>query len=170
MLELAIIVALIGCPLGLWLCLRAGLRASEGLLERFERPDTTPIELEESKALLADLRQERHRSSEELEELCERVDALELGLKRLTAAVAEGIENVARSERRVRSAIRRAQERFDAAGFEDEGLEAEAAALPEYDEGSGGPEGVQTVLGPLEASEPADTRPNPWSVVPGMNR
>jgi len=82
-------------------------------------------------------------------------------LKDLTMAVSEGVENVARSERRVRAVVASAKRRFEAEGYIDPGLEAEEALLPEVNEGSG-PE--QRML-----DMPNDVEPdNPWLSVPGM--
>lgn len=61
------------------------------------------------------------------------IQAQQKVIEDLMLAVAEGIENVARSERRVRSTVQRAQKRLAEAGIVDEGIEAEAEGLPERD-------------------------------------
>jgi len=81
--------------------------------------------------------------------------------KDLTAAVAEGIEHVDRAERRVRAAIQSAKRRFEAEGYIDPGLEAEAAALPQGDGDPGPEEELPSVHEGVE--------PGSWASVPGMN-
>lgn len=73
-------------------------------------------------------------------------DAIESLAKRLddmTHAVAEGIERVDRSERRVKAVVQRAKKRLEDAGFTDDGVEAEAEQLRLLDgaerDGSGVP-------------------------------
>ena len=62
-------------------------------------------------------------------------------IKHLTAAIAEGIERVDRSERRVAATVARAQKKLALAGYEDPGVEAEVEGLRLLDEdgiGTGG--------------------------------
>ncbi len=82
-----------------------------------------------------------------------RLDAAELGIlqftrameeteqrvKDLTFAVAEGIERVDRSERRIHATVKRARKELAEHGFESPRLEAEAAELRSVD-GKGGVE------------------------------
>ena len=63
-------------------------------------------------------------------------------MEQLTAAVAHGIDHVDRNEKRVRGIVNGAQRRFNAAGFEDAGVDAEADSLPGVDAASGAEEGV----------------------------
>lgn len=73
-----------------------------------------------------------------IEQLAKRIDEL-------THAVAEGIERVDRSERRVKSVVQRAKRRLEEAGFHDDGVEAESEQL-RLIHGDGGQErGVQPV-------------------------
>jgi len=88
------------------------------------------------------------------------IDRLERDVKDLFKAVAEGIEHVDRNEKRVRGILTGARRRFEAAGFEDPGVDAEVASLPKLDEASGGEEPMQPV--------PEDMELGSWGSVPGM--
>jgi len=61
------------------------------------------------------------------------LDLFETKLKDLTLAVAEGIENVARKERRIASTLARAKKELSERGLEAEGIDAEIAELSEVD-------------------------------------
>lgn len=158
------------------------------LFGRKDSPDTAPpIESEEADGLhegpdpaLQNLPEDRW--GQQLHELAHRVDSLEgqlaalesklqeLGedtedrIRRLTAAIAEGIEHVDRSERRVRAVVQRAQQRVRDAGYEDAGLEAEAAELRRIDGEGSGPEGMQTMH---EDVGHGQQLPFDWTGVPG---
>jgi len=84
-------------------------------------------------------------------------------LERLTAAVAEGIDNVERNEKRVRGIIRGAQRRFENSEYYDAGVEAEADTLPDDDE--------ETRREQRMFSMPENVEPEPaneaWAVIPG---
>ena len=80
-------------------------------------------------------------------ELADAITALEQGLqqvhkdlKEMKFAVAEGIERVARSERRIHATIKRARKELAEHGFESPGLETEAAELQLAD-GTASPDG-----------------------------
>ena len=83
-------------------------------------------------------------------------------IKDLTLAVNEGIEHASRSERRVRAVVASAKKRFEAEGYSDPGLEAEADQLSGIDERSSPEEEMQTVRGPME--------PDPFAGIPGTVR
>jgi len=89
------------------------------------------------------------------------IRALEDRMDTLTAAVAEGIDHVDRNEKRVRGIITGARRRFEAEGYEDPGVEAEAATLPELDDRSEPEEGVHPLRNDVEQSDS-------WDSVPGM--
>ncbi len=79
------------------------------------------------------------------------VGELEKKVEGWTLAIAEGIERVDRSERRIHATIKRARKELKALGYEDAGLEAEAAELRKVDgEGStdGGVPDVQQSVEP----------------------
>jgi len=82
----------------------------------------------------------------------------------LTVAVAEGIERTARSERRVKSTIKRAKDRLVRAGVYDDGIEAEEAGLRGDDEDRSEEIGVPHLPDPLGELE--DSRP---SAIPGVS-
>jgi len=79
------------------------------------------------------------------------LDDVHQKIKELTFAVSEGIERTDRAERRIRNAIQRARKELSARGFEDPGLEAEAAELRLVDGDGGGEGGVPAV--PTEVAE-----------------
>jgi len=69
-----------------------------------------------------------------------RLEAMAARIEDLTLAVDEGIKNVQRSERRVRSVVQSARRELQEAGFESPGVEAEATELREV-HGDGGDDG-----------------------------
>ena len=89
-------------------------------------------------------------------------------LERLTAAVAEGIDNVERNEKRVRGIVRGAQRRYEASDYYDAGVDAEADTLPERDEESGREEGVPPLQPNVESTP--EWIGTPWAAVPGIDR
>lgn len=84
-------------------------------------------------------------------------------LERLTAAVAEGIDNVERNEKRVRGIIRGAQRRFENSEYFDAGVEAEADTLPEDHEEAFREQRMQPVQEDMEQPHPNEA----WAVIPG---
>jgi len=100
-----------------------------------------------------DLPEDVRRLKQSVLTLAEKMDAC-------MKAVAEGIDHVERNEKRVRGILTGAKRRFETAGYEDPGVEAEVASLPAIDEGSRGPEELQPV--------PEDVEMGPWASVPGM--
>lgn len=84
-------------------------------------------------------------------------------MERLTKAVAEGIEHVDRNEKRVRGIITGAQRRFEAEGYADPGVEAEADTLPVSDAEVSTGEGLSALPDDVEATANA----NPFQGVPG---
>jgi hypothetical protein len=92
------------------------------------------------------------------------IDALADQLQDQTLAIAEGIERVDRSERRVRSAVARAQKRLSDAGYEDEGVEAEAVQLQFLDGGTGkGVPPMHRDMEPAPRFDLASIFPGRWS-------
>ena len=95
---------------------------------------------------LADV-QDNHR------DLVEHIDGLDHWRKEIVIAVSEGIERTDRAERRIKATVQRARKQLETLGYDDPGLEAEAAELRLID-GDGSPKGeVPTVPTPVE--EPA---------------
>jgi len=78
-------------------------------------------------------------NQKEIESFQASVQALTEKVKNLTLATAEGIENVARKERRIGATLARARKDLKKLGFEDAGLEAEATELQPVN-GTGGEE------------------------------
>lgn len=94
----------------------------------------------------------------------ERLHTIERGLNELAQAVAEGIERVGRSERRIKDTVRRARERLAESGLADPALEAEAGDLQAVDAGGSEAEGVP---GMHEDVGDGGAREDAWRVVPG---
>ena len=83
-------------------------------------------------------------------------------IERLGIAVAEGIEHVDRKSKRIDGVIAGAQRRFEAEGYIDPGVEAEAAVLPGVDGGNS--EGQRLLVLP----EHVEGFKDPWASVPGL--
>jgi len=84
-------------------------------------------------------------------------DQLELfqtKLKDLTIAVAEGIENVARKERRIGATLARAKKELAERGLEAEGIDAEVAELSEVDGAGSDEPRLPAVPSQMEVAEP----------------
>jgi hypothetical protein len=88
----------------------------------------------------------------ELRELREDVD-------RLPAKWDEVEASIMRKENRIRATVRRAREELENRGFEDPGLEAEAAELRLVDGGGGPPGGMQPVRGGVAPGPGSPARP-----------
>ena len=96
--------------------------------------DLTPLEanVEGVTAMIQGLREESER----------RWQSVEKQIRDVTLATAEGIERVDRAERRIRTAVSRAQAKLRESGVIDETIEAEAGDLRLIDEPGGAIEGV----------------------------
>ena len=130
--------------------LEAKLEALEkSLLERINAVETGPVQPYDDRPIV-----------HALEELQDRIQTQNL-------AIAEGIERVDRSERRVKQVVRRAQQKLAAHGFEDDGLEAEADQLRFFDGDGGGGGGVQPVREDVGSSGPTEEELASWSTIPG---
>jgi len=110
--------------------------ALSSIADRLDALETTPAPTITEDNLKAALAQLLTRLEERFEVADARVDGLETSLadeerrvKALTFAVSEGIERVARHERRIHATVKRARKELEAHGFESPGLEAEAAEL-----------------------------------------
>lgn len=104
---------------------------------------------------------------ESLQGLTERVDSLSDRHRTLTVAVDEGIQHVDRSERRVRAVVASAQKRFEAEGYGDVGVDAEAAGLPPSDAPVSPDPELPALPGDVDSADAPALSPG-WSVVPGM--
>jgi len=85
----------------------------------------------------------------------DRLHDVEAHLKRLTLAVEEGIERVARAETRVAKTVSSARKLVAASGLEHAGIEAEAAEIRERDAEPSEPEEMQLVPGVLDDNRPS---------------
>jgi len=93
-----------------------------------------------------------------------RLEGLATRIDDLTLAVSEGVNNVQRSERRVRAVVTSARRSLADAGYEHPGLEAEAGELRQLDGESGNGEEVPAVPEVL-AGPSVDVR----QIVPGVS-
>lgn len=87
-------------------------------------------------------------------ELWDAIKELSDRLDEMRHAVAEGIERVDRSERRIKQTVRRAREKLEAAGFTDDGVEAEAEQLQLLDGRGSGEGGMQHMPSSVGAGRP----------------
>ena len=92
------------------------------------------------------------------------MNVLEAKLADLTLAVSEGVNNVQRSERRVRAVVTSARRELADAGYSHAGLEAEAGELRDIHADSGNGEEVPAV--PESVDQPGQDQ---RSVVPGVS-
>jgi len=92
---------------------------------------------------------------------------LEKTLKDTNVAVAEGIERVERTERRIASTVARARKELRESGYDHPGVEAEAHELRNVDGGGGGDVGVPPVQEAVEADadHPSSIRGVPASTL-----
>lgn len=94
--------------------------------------------------------------AQHLDAIVDRVNEHDGRFGELTLAVDEGIKHVDRSERRVRSTVRRAVQRMEEAGYIDEAVEAEAAGIRELDAEERGEEELQPVPADVEGDPALD--------------
>jgi hypothetical protein len=100
-------------------------------------------------------------------ELVERIQTLEQESQLVRQAVATGIENVERVERRIRGTVRRAKKELDSLGIEHAGLDAEASELSQLDALGGGEEGLSPVRQSVEdaiSSIPGVSQKQLWAI------
>jgi len=117
-----------------------------------ELPAIEPTPLYDDQHIQAALLALRKDVGTDLEEVANRI-------KTLTQAVAEGIERVDRSERRIGATITRAQKKLALAGYEDPGITAEVEGLRLLD-GDGGEDGGL----PAVQQDVEDPRDRPSSI------
>jgi septation ring formation regulator EzrA len=99
----------------------------------------------------------------ELDSVTREIEAIDERLQDMTLAIAEGIERVDRSERRVRQVVSRAKKQLEDFGIDDPGLSAEAEQL-RLDYGVGGEQaGVQQLPAPVAHRVDVTGIPGAWS-------
>lgn len=119
MILWTLVAALFVADAVLGVMLWRGHRRRERLMDLVNTEPSPEFNEEPIRADLEDLRKD---TLTDLEEMAVRI-------KGLTVAVAEGIERVDRSERRIGATIKRAQTKLALAGYEDPGVEAEVEGL-----------------------------------------
>ena len=119
-----------------------------GITSRVDRLESAPIatpSLDSIKQALKELAQVAAANQTDVAAAELRLDTLDVTMKNLTLAVADGIERGDRAERRIKATVKRARAELEARGFQDPGLEAEAHELRLID-GEPSPDGgVQPV-------------------------
>ena len=123
------------------------------VLDCLDRIDTAVTPGYDDTAVLAAL--DSHRAH--IEELTAALADIEEDVRAQTIAIAEGIQHVDRAERRVRAAVGRARKRMADLGYEDEGLEAEAAELREIHGDERQDEQLRLMREGMEAAENGNT-------------
>lgn len=115
-----------------------------GMLDRVEVLETAPtpeLDLDPIRDELRRIKMDVGREASRVDQLESAVENLESRSKTFTIALAEGIERVDRSERRIKATVTRARKELGERGLRDPGLEAESFELfPEHGEGGGGGE------------------------------
>jgi len=103
------------------------------------------IEKLELASLSPDITELRLTNSTLSEEVGQIRALLDERIKRLTLAVAEGIEHIDRKEKRIDATITRARTQLKKQGLESDGLEAEAGQLRKLDGAGGEEQGLPAV-------------------------
>jgi len=122
-------------------------------LDRLETAPAPPQLSEEMQEIVFKVGGDWGSINTKIEGLVEDVDALVQAHKDIVIAVAEGIERVDRSERRIQGTVKRAQKKLAEHGFVDEGLEAEVDGLQLIDGDRGKEPGVQPVRSEVASAE-----------------
>lgn len=99
----------------------------------------------------------------ELDSVTRELEAMDERLQDMTLAIAEGIERVDRSERRVRQVVSRAKKQLDEFGIDDPGLTAEAEQLRLDYGGRGEQPGMQQLPAPVAHRVDVTGIPGAWS-------
>jgi len=144
-------VLLVG-GLALFGCFWRSRRVQGPLLEHQQIAPDPPYDDQQLRSEIEDL---RSATASDFEQIADR-------MKTQTLAIAEGIERVDRSERRVDATLKRARKKFAAGGYEDPGTEAEVEGLRLLDGDGIGTGGLPTLQPGVD--NPGD-RP---SSVPGI--
>jgi len=155
---------------GAYLAASLAVALSFGVLfwtrKRFEGRDTATVQPYDDRAVRAALDSLSEALGALHAEHADTRENLRQTTKELTLAIAEGIERVDRSERRVRSAVGRAKKRLEDAGFEDAGVDAEAESLRYGDGGGSDGQGVLPLRASVGEAPNGHTRPD-MSAFPG---
>ena len=129
--------------------------------DRLDHLETTPApdhDLERLRGLITGFIGETHKRLDGLDtallEIGKAMERADQRMKDLTFGVAEGIERVARAERRIHATVKRARKELAERGFESPGLESEATELQLVDGGRSEDSGVQQL--PEGVEQPAD--------------
>ena len=121
-------------------------------LETAPRPAADPAQISETLEKLTDINCNLNMRLELAEAS---IENLEEGTKEIVIAVAEGIERVDRSERRIRATVKRARKELADRGLVDPGLEAEDRELHDLDGERGNDVPVQPVPREVAPAAPA---------------
>lgn len=144
------------------------MKRSEHLeaLDRLQRLESAPIPTDRLDAMRTalDLLTADHAAfTHQIDTLIDDVQDLETQGKEFVLALAEGIERRERADRRIKATVARARQELRDGGVVDEGVEAEASQLREFD----GKRGEEIELQPMPAA--VDGNREELSSIPGVS-
>lgn len=134
-----------------------------GRLDRLESVPTPTVDPEVVAAAVAEHLERIDALAVVVDELASQGSELDDRVREYVIALAEGIERVDRSERRVKATVARARKELEASGVIDPGVEAEAEQLRLVDAAGGSDRGMYAV--PAEVEVPAEAP----SSIPGVS-
>ena len=127
----------------------------DDIIRRLEALETTPAPPPPPVPTESILSEMRAHVEERLAPLSGAFTELEKRLRDTNVAVAEGIERVERTERRIASTVARARKELRESGYDHPGVEAEDHELRSVDAGGGDGSGVQPVQEAMEGDSDA---------------
>lgn len=131
-----------------WHPLRDLKTAIASICDRLECLESTPapeLELEPIHRELSDLTLALRHITGHSDTQQRELELLKAQTEKFTIALSEGIEHVDRAERRIHATVKRARAKLKDLGYEDPGLDAEAAELRARDGDGSEAAGVQLV-------------------------
>jgi len=134
-----------------------------GRLDRLDSLPTPTVDSEIVAAAVATHMERIDALAAVVDELAAQGKDIEDRVREYVIALAEGIERVDRSERRVKATVNRARKELEASGLVDPGVEAEAEELRLVDVARGSKRGMFPV------SEPVAAGADPPSSIPGVS-
>lgn len=143
--------------------LAAALKDIAARLDHLESIPTPTVDPEVVAAAVAAHMERIDALAAVVDELAAQGKDIEDRVREYVIALAEGIERVDRSERRVKATVNRARKELEAVGLVDPGVEAEAEELRLVDVARGSKRGMFPV------SEPVAPGADPPSSIPGVS-
>ncbi len=137
-----------------------------GMMERISQLESIPTPTVDPEVVATAVAAHLERIDElaaVVDELASQGKELDDRVREYVIALAEGIERVDRSERRVKATVARARKELESRGLVDPGVEAESEELRLVDAARGSDRGVYPVREPVEPGVP------PPSSIPGVS-